>query len=490
MKTRLLASFTIDVIIFLAAAGGTYLAQSLERPITAVLAFLTGVIMIAVRSGLYRALIAAIFASIVYNFLLNEPFYQFGLTTADQAVPLVAFNVSALVAGILVGRLKDSASKARLAQQETAFLLTVSDRLQSALRVEDIETAIRGILPTQGVESADIYLAKGNAYVRPATGEVEFDHLKPLVGDLNRSDPQERSFFLELEGARGTLGIVKFMIAGNESGRAILPNLQSIAALLALATERCLLLGELAEAQAMARSEALKDALLSSVSHDLRTPVTVIQAAAGALTSPRVTLAQDEQKSLLESIVNQCMRLDRYTSELLDVGRIQAGISRSEFESLDLAEIVQLAINQAKNSHPSVRIERDLGIRNVFVSANAAMLEQAVFNIIHNAQKFGGESGPIEVSVGIEGERAFVSVTDHGPGISERDKPRIFKRFFKGDRQGERGGIGLGLFIAKGFVEAFSGTIGVVSPTESGPGTRFKITLPLAPMAQVMEDAS
>lgn len=489
VRTKDMFEIGFNAAIFLAAAIGTHQAQSADRPITAVLIFLTGVILVSARSGVFGALFAAIAASVTYNFFLSEPVYQFGVTTADEIVPLAAFNISALVAGVLVGRLRDSANRAYLAQSETAFLLTVSDRLQSAISVEEVEAAIRGIIPTQGIRTVEIYLTHGNAYLRPTTGQIEFDQLQPFIGEGGADISREKVVILELEGVRGSLGIVKFQVAGEGEYQAKLPNLQSIAALLALATERCLLLEEVTEAQALTRSEALKDALLSSVSHDLRTPVTVIQAAAGALNSKEVSLPVHDQQTLLAAIIDQCRKLDRYTAELLDVGQIQSGISGNQLETVDLHEIVQLAIKQARSAHPTIWIERNLQRGSVYVKANAAMLEQAVYNLIDNAYKFGGPESPILIELVPDGKRVTVSITDNGAGLEVQERERVFTRFFRGNAKPDKSGMGLGLFIAKGFVEAFSGTIEIESPIAQGKGSRLLIHLPLVTIAEQSEHA-
>ncbi|MEP2724581.1 ATP-binding protein [Roseibium sp.] len=485
MTKKSAAVLIFDCAIFVGAAGGTYLAQTLDRPITAVLTFLTGVIVIAVHSGLLRALVAAVSASLVYNFFLSEPAYQFGVTTAEEAVPLLAFNTTALVAGIMVGRLRDSANRAYHAQSETSFLLTVSDRLQQAIKVVDVEIAIRNILPTQGVTSVEIYLRSNNVYIRPSTGTVGIDLMSPLV-DSGEIPGSQKSIIVELEGARGSLGIVKFRLAQDHADHRNIPNLQSVSALLALAIERCLLLEEVAEAEVSARSETLKDAILSSVSHDIRTPLTVIEAAASALASTEISLSEDDQKSLLASIIDQCRRLDRYTSELLDVGRIHAGISNDDLEAVDLVEVAQLAIRHVKKTRPSSQFDRQLPRHPVLVTANAAMLEQALFNIIDNAQKFGGEEGPVQVALETDGQKATISISDRGRGIQFEDKEQIFRRFKKTQQSSNANGMGLGLFIAKGFIEAFSGTIDVASPLGENGGTCISIYFPQAdaPAAQ------
>jgi two-component system sensor histidine kinase KdpD len=480
MSSQTVQRVAIDLAIFLIALLGTHYAQNADRPITAVLVFLTGVIVIAFRSGLVSALIAAISASLVYNFLLSEPTFRFGITSADEAVPLIAFNVAACLAALMVGRLKDSARKAYEAQSESAFMLTVSDRLQSAVKVEEVETAVRGVIPRQGVTSVEIFLTRGKAYWRPSTGEVEFDTLKPLMEEeADTTTSRGKVVIVELEGARGSLGFVKFRLSEPLADRQGSSKLQSISAMLALAVERCLLLEELAEARARVRSEALKDALLSSVSHDLRTPITVIQAAAGALGSSQISLPPEESVRLLSSILEQCARLDRYTAELLDVGRIQAGIAEDRLETVNLTEIVGLAIKHTRAVHPQVTIERSLAPGPHYALANAAMLEQALVNLIDNAQKFGGDAGPVTVSLANDGSVAKIAITDRGPGIHAEEREQVFTRFFKGKRSGAKAGMGLGLYIAKGFIEAFDGAIAVESPLNGEHGTRVVVALPL-----------
>lgn len=481
MNKRIFLNVTVDILIFTAAALGTYVSQQADRPITAVLVFLSGVILIAFRSGMINGVGAAVTASLVYNFFLSEPTYRFGITSAEEAVPLFAFNAAAIAAAVMVGRLKDSAQKAYVAQTETAFLLTVSDRLQSAVKIEEVEEAIHGIVPRQGVYAIEIFLERGNIYYRPSTGEVEVDKLRPLLekNEQTLHGRATKSVIVELPGARGSLGIVKFRLADGGIEKVDQKNLHSIAAMLGLAVERCLLLNELAEARAMARSEALKDALLSSVSHDLRTPITVIQAAAGALTSSEVSLPEAERERLLSSILQQCERLNSYTSELLDVGQIEAGIKSNAVEVVNPAEVLSVAMKHIRSAHPSVRFEQELSRQEHYVRANPTMLQQALYNVMDNARKFGENSGPICVTLGYKEDQAIIAITDSGPGIFEQDRAKVFTRFFKSKANDSKSGLGLGLFIAKGFVEAFSGSIAVESPVSDGQGARFIVRLPL-----------
>jgi two-component system sensor histidine kinase KdpD len=208
----------LDLAIFVAATAGTYVAQSYERPVTAVLVYLTGVIWIAVRSGLLPALGAAALASMIYNFFISEPVFKFGVTSLDEAVPLLAFNATAMVTGLLVGRLRDAALREKKASGDAAFMLTISNSLQTALHVGDVATIIRDLLSAQGLRSVQILLSSGDLYARPVVSSP----YSPISGAWNGLSTQaepDSLVVLKLEGARGSLGIVRFVLAGGADRR-------------------------------------------------------------------------------------------------------------------------------------------------------------------------------------------------------------------------------------------------------------------------------
>lgn len=465
-----------NVAIFLAASLVTYLLQAIDRPISAVLAYLAAVILIAVRSGLIWALGAAVLASLFYNFVLSGQIYELGVATLDEAVPLVAFVATALATGILVGRLRDSAHRADLARAQASFLLEISDSLQSVVHVEDIEAAVSRSLPKQGLRSVDIFIGHDSGYLHPASGvDIARDEVCDRTLASGRATGGRPLHVLH--GARGPVGAVGYAL---EDGTADIDadGLQSVTALLTLVYERCQLLEELAEAQGRERSEALKDALLSSVSHDLRTPITVIEAAAGALMSPQITLPVAEQVRFLEAIIEQCRTLDRFTGELLNVGKIEAGINASELEPTDLRDIVALALGQALSAMPEADFRRDPSNEPLIIAARATFVEQALANLLQNAAKYAGAE-PIRVTLAEQDGEAVLSIEDSGPGIPEDDQPRIFDRFYRAPNSLDQTGSGLGLFIAKGFIEACLGRIEVRSPVFAGRGTEVVVTFPM-----------
>lgn len=461
-----------DATILVLATAGTYFALMVDRPRTAVLVYLLGVLLVGARSGLYRGLLAALVASFIYNFFLSEPVFRFGVTSFDEFVPLIAFTISAVVSGGLAGRLNDRAKAAREAEAKNALLLKFSDHLQRAITVFDVATLARQSLRPHGVAGLDIRLHPEG---QSAPGEGLPTAGRPVAHAPAGHDV--RSF--GLTGSRGELGTVEFAVDLSAGNLRALPDLQAITNLLALAIDRCLLLEQLSESRASKRSEELKNALLSSVSHDLRTPLTAIEAAATSLQAFGHTLDRRQQAEMLATIAEQCAKLNRYTANLLDMGRIQAGISNSQLETVDLLEILGVALGSIRRRFPDHEICKEVAVTSAGVSANAAMLEQMLFNLLENAVIHGGAGKPILVRLTVDAAHCFLEITDSGPGIPAGEQSRVFERFYRGRQVAQREGSGLGLYIARGFVEAFGGTIEVQSPVIDNAGTTVTVRLPL-----------
>jgi len=241
---------------------------------------------------------------------------------------------------------------------------------------------------------------------------------------------------------------------------------RALAEAAALARERDRMQAEMVEAEALRRSDELKTALLRSISHDLRTPLTSIIAGGAALGSPSTTV--EERSELSASVVDEGERLSRLVANLLDMSRLEAGKAEPHREPVDLAEVLEAA-RAAIGRSQTVRlaVDRDLPL----VDADAAQLERAFANLLENAVRHGA-GRPVTVSSRLVGDKITVRVVDQGPGIPENERRLIFEPF----RHGSGGGAGLGLAIAKGFVEANGGELGVDSVL--GQGSSFVVTMP------------
>jgi two-component system sensor histidine kinase KdpD len=245
---------------------------------------------------------------------------------------------------------------------------------------------------------------------------------------------------------------------------------RALAELAALARERDRMQAEMVEAEALRRSDELKTALLRSISHDLRTPLTSIIAGGAALGSSSTTA--EERSELSAAVVDEGERLSRLVANLLDMSRLEAGKAEPHREAVDLAEVLE-ASRGAIGRPQTVRlaVDRDLPL----VDADAAQLERAFANLLENAVRHGG-GRPVTVSSRLVGDKIAVRVVDQGPGIPENERRLIFEPFRHGSGNGSGGGAGLGLAIAKGFVEANGGEIAVDSVL--GQGSSFVVTLP------------
>jgi K+-sensing histidine kinase KdpD len=247
---------------------------------------------------------------------------------------------------------------------------------------------------------------------------------------------------------------------------------RALAELAALARERDRMQAEMVEAEALRRSDELKTALLRSISHDLRTPLTSIIAGGAALGSTAATA--EERAELSEAIVAEGERLSRLVENLLDMSRLEAGKAEPHRERMDLVEVLEGARNAVARSE-LVRLAVDGELP--MVDADAAQLERAFANLLENAIRHGG-GGPVQVTARPAGGKIAVRVTDQGPGIPESERERIFEPFQRGAANGAASGTGLGLAIAKGFVEANGGQIAIESLP--GQGTSFVVGFPPA----------
>jgi K+-sensing histidine kinase KdpD len=246
---------------------------------------------------------------------------------------------------------------------------------------------------------------------------------------------------------------------------------RALAELAALSRERDRMQAEMVEAEALRRSDELKTALLRSISHDLRTPLTSIIASGAALGA--ATLSDAERAELSEAIVAGGERLSRLVENLLDMSRLEAGKAEPHREQIDLAEVLDAA-REGVERPEAVRLALDPGLPAL--DADAAQLERAFANLLENGLRHGG-GRPVAVSSRLVGERVVVRVVDQGAGIPPGERKRIFEPFHRGGRNGAGGGgSGLGLAIAKGFVEANGGEIAVESLP--GQGTSFVVSLP------------
>jgi two-component system, OmpR family, sensor histidine kinase KdpD len=291
--------------------------------------------------------------------------------------------------------------------------------------------------------------------------------------------PNVRFQFRPLVTTRGIGGVCG--IEPSDSNAAISPERERALNLIleqtAIAIDRSLLVKDSVKTAALEENEKLRTTLLSSLSHDLRTPLASITGAVTTLRQLGEAMAPAQRADLLASIEEEAARLMRFVANLLDMSRIEAGALKPKRDYLDIAEIARAAVERARKAFPGQPITISLARDLPFVRGDSNLLEQVLFNLLDNAQKYGGGAA-VAVHARRLGADVQLSVTDEGEGVRPADLERIFEKFYRGGRSdGRKAGTGLGLSIARGLVEAMDGTIRAESPAARRRGTRIVIQL-------------
>lgn len=471
-----LRAIILSIVIFGLSTGAAFFAQSLDRPITSAVVYVLGVTLVGSVAGVRSGVSAAVVASVIYNFFLSQPLFRFSISSADEYVPLIVFNLSAIVSGLLAGRLKDRARAAEEAQRQLALLLDVSSRLQSAVRVSDISSAL-GDSANGLADRIELYVVRDGTLASLGSSFSILFATQLLDAQLPRHVSGDETAFM-LSAADEAVGVLVLrQSTGHQNQRF---DIEALVNLLGIAVERCLLLERLAEGEAVKRSEQFKTSLLSSVSHDMRTPLAAISASASSLSNYGHELPEASRRDLLAVIETQCARLNRYTTNLLNLGRIQSGFDVASFAEVDAVEALGAALSRAREAGRTHVFQKSIALDYALVRGDPVMLEQLFHNVLDNAVRYSPACSLVEVEVRAAEDRLVVTIADEGFGVAPRDLTRIFERFYRGGGTVARDGSGLGLAISKGFAEAFGGSIKAESPLSAAGGTRVVIDLPLA----------
>jgi two-component system, OmpR family, sensor histidine kinase KdpD len=473
----LLAVTTVLVVV---------LKPVLDGEVSSGLIFVFGITLIGASAGLVPAFVSAVAASLVYNFFIADPILTFRMTTGDDLAPPIIFTSCAVISGLLAGRLRDKTSQLGQSNLQLESLLETSRHLQEAADEEQVFAALRSTVPARlGVDLA-LYRPGQAGPVAIGQSVREAAWLDSAQLALERgADVIEHGGLNSylLPGSRGVAGV----LVSNEPSTTSLDRafMLALAQVVGLALERARFAAVAAEAEAKARTEELKSALLSSVSHDLRTPLTTISASASSLIDYGSRLDDETSRSLLHGIVDECERLNRFTANLLELSRLQSRSEALVGQVLSATDVARSVVKRTRARSPGREIALRAPREDVLVVADAALFELAITNILQNALLYSGSDTPVRIEIAQTEGACTLTVSDQGCGIPVEDQPMVFERFYRVKRsEPSPQGSGLGLAIAKGFVEAFDGEITLRSPISGERGTEVTIRLPLVTEAQ------
>ena len=482
----------LGALASVAAAGGVaYVVDRYVESANLAMVFMVSVLVSGLAFGLWPAVTAAASAAFVYNFFFLEPRLSIWIGHPADVFTFGVFFAVAMTTGWLTGRVRDQARAVSRRASAITAVLSATRRLSAAARAEDAAVALAEQLAAA---------TSGRAVVlTPAHGDIAIAAAVPPIETLNAGDmaaarwawergepagagtgtlPLAGWTFRPLQGVKARAGVVGVEPAAlvTEDGE------RFVAAMLdqgAVALERAEFAAAATDAEALRRTDQLRSALLNSVSHDLRTPLSTVLGSATTLIDYGKSLTSKVRDDLLVSIREEAERLNRYVGDLLDMTRLQGGALVTRREWIDIRDVLRAAVERVKRRLGKRRVEWDFPDRITMVMADPSLLEQALVNILENAVAYSPDETSIEVAAYEDRNNVVVSIEDEGRGIPTPELERVFEKFRRMEAASDRGkGAGLGLAISKGFVEAMGGRIAAASPIHGGRGTRILISLP------------
>ena len=500
---RRIAFALLTIVAALAAV--TVAVAALEGPggiPNASATYLLAVVIVAVAAGTTPAIVTAVGSFLLYDFLFIEPLYTLTVRDPAEWLNLLLLLVLGTVVGRLAGRERDRAERALAREREAHALFDISFAIASR---RDAPDALRAVAATVRDETrmSRVWIVLGEsvaADTAPGSGSTTAPTVHVVLRRRPGDEPAEwvRVHAPGLAQARGgdrdviayrvviAAGDRKFGSLWGRRPRSLgdpdpgeTRVLAAAADQLGGSLERDRLTRDATSAEVSRRSEALKSALLDSVSHDLRTPLASIRAAAGTLMDPAIDWPPDQRREIAASIDREAEWLNRLVTNLLDMSRVEAGELRPSLIVLTVMDVVSEAVRRAGATlgDRTVDVQVDPDLPPILV--DEVFIGQVLNNIVDNAAKYAGPGAPIRISACETGEdRIRITVEDGGPGVPPEAMPRLFEKFYRVPRKGEgsRRGTGIGLAVVLGLVESMGGSV-TARPSQLG-GLAVDITLP------------
>jgi two-component system, OmpR family, sensor histidine kinase KdpD len=471
--------------------GGALLLHQRLGVASVAMAFLTAVLVSAVVYGLWPALFASFVSVLAYNFFFLPPLYTFTIADPENVAALFFFGVTAVIASNLTARVRAQAIVARQRARTTEELYQFSRKLASAANLDDLlwatvhqialmlkvrvvillpedgRVAVRaGFPPEDMLDDADLAAAKWS-WERNRTAGRGSDTL-----------PGAKRLFMPMNTGRGAVGVVG--IDSDEPGPILTPDqhrlLDALADQAALAIERVNLVEDVDRARLVAETDRLRAALLTSISHDLRTPLASIL---GSATSLSEAMDASTRLDLIHNIQDEAERLNRFIGNLLDMTRLESGPLRLRTGAIELSDAIGSALRRASKILAEHRTQVVLQPNLPMLDLDEVLFEQVLFNLLDNASKYAPAGSLVTIKARQDGGNVVVQVLDEGPGIPPADLEHVFDKFYRvGGADRRRAGTGLGLAICRGFVEAMHGSIVATNRTDRS-GAVFTMTLPV-----------
>jgi two-component system sensor histidine kinase KdpD len=469
------------------------------------LVFMTAVVGVAVRYGLWPSLLASLVGSLSYNFFFLPPVYTFTITDPTNVAAFFFFMLVAILVSNLAARVRHQAVSAFGRVRTTESLYAFSRKLAGTAALDDVLWAsayqialmlrVRVVLllpergtitvkagypPEDELDSADL-----------AAANWAWSNDRP-AGRGSDTLPGAKRLFLPMRTGRGPIGVIG--IDDDRTGPLLTPDqrrlLDALVDQSALAIERVQLVEQMDRAQRNIESDRLRQALLTSISHDLKTPLAAVLGAASTLRDLSPKLGEAEKADLLGTVIDESERLNRFIANLLDMTKLESGAVVPNAALHDLGEIVGSALRRAGKILARHRVALDLAPHLPMLALDAVLFEQVLFNLLDNAAKYAPDQTTIAIRTVRDDQSVVLQVLDEGAGIPPDDLEQVFDKFYRANKGDHvRAGTGLGLAISRGFVEAMHGTISAANRSDRS-GALLTIRLPIPPASEALDTAA
>jgi len=487
----------------LLVAGGTGLGFLIGGRLEAtnlVMVYLLIVVIAAVYLGRGPAILTSVLGVLAFDFFFVLPYFTFAISDTQYVITFIALFLVGIVISQLTARAREQAEAAQQREAETAELYDLSRDLAAAAELDVILRVLTQHVEQTFEREIVVLLPEGNRLVpRAASIGLNLSDEEIAVADwvYRRGEPAGRHTntlpaaqlrYLPLKTARGVVGVLGVGKPGTTERDLTLAQrrlMEAFANQAAQAIERVKLAEEARQIKLLQAAEKLQNALLNSISHDLRTPLVSITGALTSLDEQSDSLNEENRKSLIVTAREEADRLNRLVGNLLSMTRIESGAIQLHREPGDIQDLIGTALEQLGKRIANRKVQVDVPVDFPLVPMDFTLMVQVLVNVLENAVKYSPEYCLIEVSAELEDDRACIKIADRGEGIPPEDLTRIFDKFYRVQRPESVSGTGLGLAISKGIVEAHGGQI--VARTRDGGGTVIIIELPLEEKGRINE---
>ena len=478
-----LRAYVIATASVALAAVAAKLLEELVRVPNLSMVFLLGVLFSAIKYGLWPAVYAAVLSVLVYDFFFVPPLLTFTVDAPQDVLALIVYFVAAVLTSNLAARMREQTDAARRREDRTAALFALSRAVAGSVGLDSVARVI--VSQVGQILKAKIVLLLPDAHQlfqeasHPSAVKLTdhdraaatwaWQHNQP-TGFGSDTLPGVPWLFLPLRTGKDTVGVlgVQFDIPAGTISPRRQRLLEGLADQAAVAIARTRLVQEMEQVKVLAETEKLQAALLSSISHDLRTPLASIVGSASSLLSYGDGYEEPTRKDLLLTIQEEAERLNRFVGNMLDITRLESGKLELHREWVEIQDVIGTALARLQNPLKQHRVVVEIEPRLPLLRLDFVLLEQVFVNLLDNAAKYSQPGTTITVKARQAMNSVVVQVTDEGVGVPPEDLERIFDKFYRvrsGDRQAA--GTGLGLSICRGIIEAHGGKI---SAADSGSG--------------------